>query len=265
MRRAARVVGELREAIAQAAFALRVHRLRAALTISGIGLGVAMLIGILTVLSGFQTSFLRQLSTLGPNTLFVHKWKWGVNVNDWWKYRNRPVITHLDWRALEANAFLPEAIAPIVATEASVTHAGKEIKHVDVRGSTSQYLDATGWQIRRGRFITDIDHELGTDACIIGADIEDAFFKGQEPLGQMLKVGPSTRCTIVGTFLRKGNAFGQTQDRRVLIPLSAFTRSFGLKRGLVLAVVAPVGKMTATEDEVIAVMRNARRLRGSTR
>jgi putative ABC transport system permease protein len=65
----------------------------------------------------------------------------------------------------------------------------------------------------------------------------------------------------VGTFLRKGNAFGQTQDMRVLIPLSAFTRSFGLKRGLVLSVVAPAGKVAETEDEVTAVMRNARHLR----
>ncbi|MFL5312535.1 MAG: ABC transporter permease, partial [Myxococcales bacterium] len=111
-RKAARVFGELREAVAQAAYALRAHRLRATLTISGIGLGIAMLIGILTVLSGFQVSFLRQLNTLGPNTLFVHKWKWGVNGNDWWKYKNRPHVTHLDWRALEANANLPEAIAP---------------------------------------------------------------------------------------------------------------------------------------------------------
>ena len=259
-RKAARFGGELREAIVQAAYALRAHRLRATLTISGIGLGIAMLIGILTVLSGFQTSFLRQLNTLGPNTLFVHKWKWGVNGNDWWKYKNRPVVTQLDWRALEANTTLPEAIAPIVSTDASVTYMGKELKHVDIRGSTSKYLQATGWQIRRGRFLTEIDHELGTDACIIGGDVEDAFFKGQDPLGQRLRVGPSTRCTIVGTFLRKGNAFGQTQDLRVLIPLSAFTRSFGLKRGLVLSVVAPAGKVTETEDEVTAAMRNARHL-----
>jgi putative ABC transport system permease protein len=258
--KAARFFGELREAILQAAYALRAHQLRATLTISGIGLGIAMLIAILTVLSGFQTSFLRQLNTLGPNTLFVHKWKWGVDGNDWWKYKNRPVVSQLDWRSLEANTFLPEAIAPIVSTDASVTHAGKELKHVDIRGSTAKYLQATGWQVRHGRFLTEIDHELGTDACVIGGDVEEAFFKGQDPLGQRLRVGPSTRCTVVGTFVRKGNAFGQTQDLRVLIPLSAFTRAFGLKRGLVLAVVAPAGKMTETEDEVTAAMRNARHL-----
>jgi len=73
-------------------------------------------------------------------------------------------------------------------------------------------------------------------------------------------VGPNLRCSIVGIFLRKGNAFGQTQDLRVVIPLSAFMRTFGSKRGLVVAVVAPEGKVRETEDEVTAVMRNARHL-----
>jgi len=258
--KARRILSEVRDAIVQAAFSLVSHKLRAALTITGIAIGIMAVILIFMVEAGMSSSFARQLSTLGPNTLFVHKWKWGVNGNDWWKYKNRPVVTQMDWRALEANAVLPEAIAPIVSTDASVTHGGKELKHVDIRGSTAKYLQATGWQVRHGRFLTEIDHELGTDACIIGADVEEAFFKGQDPLGQRLRVGPSTRCTVVGTFMRKGNAFGQSQDLRVLIPLSAFTRSFGLKRGLVLAVVAPAGKMSETEDEVTAVMRNARHL-----
>ena len=103
------------------------------------------------------------------------------------------------------------------------------------------YLDATGWQIKRGRFISALDQELGSDACIIGADIEDAFFKDQDPLGQPLRIGANMRCTVVGTFMRKGNAFGQSQDLRVVIPLSAFMRTFGVKRGLSIAVSCATG------------------------
>ncbi len=186
MTRLRRLLAELRDAIVQAAFSLVSHKLRALLTISGIAIGIMTVILIFMVQSGMSASFARQLSTLGPNTLFVHKWKWGVSGNDWWKYKN----------------------------------------HV----------------------------------CIIGADIEDAFFKGQEPLGQQVRVGPNMRCDIVGIFARKGNAFGQTQDLRVVLPLSSFIRTFGSKRGLVVAVVAPEGKVRETEDEVTAVMRNARHL-----
>ena len=260
MKKIRRFLAEFRDALVQAAVSLFSHKLRAALTISGIAIGIMAVILIFMVEAGMSASFARQLSTLGPNTLFVHKWKWGVNANDWWKYKNRPNVTMLDWRALVQNTTLPVAIAPMMNTQASVQHGSLEVKGVDVRGTVDGYLDATGWQIRRGRFITGLDQELGADVCIIGADIEDAFFRGQEPLGQQVRVGPNLRCTIVGIFTRKGNAFGQSQDLRVVVPLSAFMRVFGTKRGLVIAVVAPEGKVRDTEDEVTAVMRNSRHL-----
>jgi putative ABC transport system permease protein len=260
MRRARRFFGELRDAIVQAAFSLVSHKLRAALTITGIAIGIMAVILIFMVQAGMSSSFVRQLSTLGPNTLFVHKWKWGVSGNDWWKYKNRPQVNMLDLRALQQNTTLPVAIAPMVNTDATVSYGSRDVKGVDVRGTVDGYLDATGWQIRRGRFITGLDQELGANVCVIGADIEDAFFKDIDPLGQQVRAGPNMRCTVVGIFARKGNAFGTSQDLRVVIPLSAFMRTFGAKRGLVIAVVAPDGKVRETEDEVTAVMRNARHL-----
>ena len=260
VQRAGRFVSELRDAIVQAARSLISHKLRAALTISGVSVGIMAVIVIFMVEAGMETSFARQLNSLGPNTLYVHKWAWGVNNNEWWKLRNRPAVGQGDYRALLANAKLPIAIAPVANTEALVMWGERELKHIDVRGTTEAFLDAGGWQLRRGRFISDLDHELGTDACVIGADVEDAFFKGQDPLGQRLKVGPTARCTVVGSLVRKGNAFGRSQDGLLVLPLSAFRRSFGQKRGLTIAVVAPDGKVAETEDEVIAVLRTARRL-----
>ena len=259
-RRLVRFVAEVGDAVAQAARSLVAHKLRAALTIAGVSVGIMAVIIIFMVESGMETSFARQLNSLGPNTLYVHKWAWGVGGRDWWKLRNRPTVGQMDYRALVANAKLPVAIAPVANTDAVVTHAEKEVKHVDVRGTTEAFLEAGGWQFRRGRFISDLDHEIGSDACVIGADLEDAFFKGQDPLNQRLKVGPTTRCTVVGTLVRKGSAFGRSQDGLVVLPLSSFLRSFGAKRGLTIAVVAAAGKVMETEDEVIAVMRAARRL-----
>jgi putative ABC transport system permease protein len=262
-RKLRRFFAELREAIVQAASSIVSHKLRAALTITGISIGIMTVITIFMVESGMEASFARQLNSLGPNTLYVHKWKWGVGGNDWWKYKNRPVVTQLDWKALQKNATLPLAIAPSANTPAVVGLPGqgdKELKNVDVRGTTEAYLEAGGWALKRGRFISDLDHEIGSDACVIGADLEDAFFKTRDPLGETLKVGPIMRCTVVGVLMRKGNAFGQSQDMRIIVPLSSFLRSFGAKRGLVIGVVAPQGKATETEDEIIAVLRNARRL-----
>jgi putative ABC transport system permease protein len=169
-------------------------------------------------------------------------------------------VGQFDYRSLVANTHLPVAISPVAQTEAVVMHGEIELKNIDVRGTTEAFLDAGGWQLRRGRFISDLDHELGSDACVIGADLEDAVFKNQDPIGQRLKVGPTSRCTIVGSLVRKGNAFGRSQDGLLVLPLSSFLRSFGPKRGLTIAVVAPAGKVMETEEEIISVMRTSRRL-----
>ena len=255
-----RVVNELRDAVVQAAVSLVSHKLRAALTIMGIAIGIMAVIIIFMVEAGMSSGFAKQLSTLGPNTLFVHKWKWGASGNDWWKYKDRPQISTLDLHALQQNTTLPLAIAPMISTNATVSYGSRDVKGVEVRGTVDGYLDATGWVMRRGRFLTALDEELGANVCIIGADIEDAFFKGIDPLGETIRAGPNLRCSIIGIFARKGNSFGQSQDLRIIVPLSAFMRTFGSKRGLVVAVVAPEGKVRETEDEVTAVMRNARHL-----
>jgi putative ABC transport system permease protein len=256
----ARFIAEIRDALVQAGRSLVSHKLRAALTIAGMSVGIMAVIVIFMVQAGMESSFARQLNSLGPNTLYVHKWAWGVNNRDWWKLRNRPTVGQADYRALAANAKLPVAIAPMAGASAAVMWGEKEVKNVEIRGTSEAFLDAGGWQLRRGRFISALDDEIGSDACVIGADLEDAFFKNGDPLGKNLRVGPMTRCTVVGSLVRKGSAFGRSQDGLLVLPLSSFRRSFGEKRGLTIAVVAPDGKVMETEDEVVAVMRTARRL-----
>src|SRR3954468_9508979 len=255
-----RFFSELRDAVVQALRSLVMHRLRASLTILGISIGIATVIAVSSAAMGLDEAFSRQLASLGPNTLYVSPRPWIVDGNNWWKYRNRPAVGQGDWHAIERFATLPLAVAPIAGTQGVIGQGGKDLKNVFIRGTTESFLETGSWQVKRGRFISNIDHEVGSDACVIGADVEDAFFPNQDPVGQQLRVGPIGRCTVVGSLVRKGNAFGQSQDMLVVLPLSAFLRTFGQKRGVTIAVVAPPGKVTETEDEVVSVVRNYRRL-----
>jgi putative ABC transport system permease protein len=253
---------ELSEAVSQAFSSLVAHRLRAALTVVGIAIGVGTVIGIDSMVAGFDESVGKQLSILGPNTLYVSKFNWGVNNNNFFKFRNRPAVGKGDWRALQAGLTLAEAIAPVAGTQGTVNYAGaeRELKNVEIRGTVESFLDTGGWSVKRGRFLSAMDEDLGSDACVIGQDIEDAFFKSVDALGQTIRVGPSTRCTVVGTLLRKGNAFGRSQDGVVILPLSSFGRAFGTKRGVTIAVIAKEGHLGEAEEEVINVLRQYRRL-----
>ena len=258
----ARFFRELGEALVQAFTSLVAHKLRAALTISGVSIGVAAVIAIYSAAAGLDQQFSAALSNLGPNTIYVSKWQWGVNVGNFWKFRNRPMVGKSDYKALLAGMTLAEAIAPIAGAgnTATIGAAGGELKDINVRGTTEAYPESGGWQVKRGRFLSSMDDELGTDACVIGADLEDAFFKSGDALGSTLKVGAVARCTVVGTLLHKGTAFGQSQDSLLLMPLSAFGRAFGGKRAMTVAVVAPPDKLRETEEEIVAVLRQSRRL-----
>src|SRR5678816_4565384 len=97
LQRITRLVAEVRDAVVQAARALLSHKLRAALTIAGVSVGIMAVIVIFMVEAGMEASFARQLNSLGPNTLYVHKWAWGVNNKDWWKLRNRPAVGANDY------------------------------------------------------------------------------------------------------------------------------------------------------------------------
>ena len=255
-----RIFRELRESITQAFSSLFAHKLRASLTVAGIAIGVGTVIAIAAVVAGFDQTFTKQLSALGPNTLYVSSRPWFSNGNNWWKFRNRPAVGRFDYRTLQARARLPEAIAPMTGTQGVVAFGERELKNIQIRGTVEAFLDTGGWAVKRGRFLSSMDDDLGSDACVIGADLEDAFFKGDDALNKQIRVGPFVRCTIVGTLVRKGNAFGQSQDALVVLPLSSFARSFGQRRGMTIAVVAPVGKVYETEEEIIQVMRTARRL-----
>src|SRR6185312_4248048 len=135
-----RLIAEIGDAVLQAMRSLVAHKLRAALTIAGVSVGIMAVIVIFMVEAGMQTSFAKQLNSLGPNTLYVHKWAWGVNGKDWWKLRNGPAVGQMDYRALVANTKLPVAIAPVANTNAVVMRGEKELKDVDVRGTTEAFL-----------------------------------------------------------------------------------------------------------------------------
>src|SRR6185503_18278130 len=100
LRKTLRFAAEVVDAVMQAARSLVAHKLRAALTISGVSVGIMAVIIIFMVGAGMRTSFARQLNSLGPNTLYVHTWAWGMGNRDWWKLRNRPAVGQGDYRAL---------------------------------------------------------------------------------------------------------------------------------------------------------------------
>jgi putative ABC transport system permease protein len=240
--------------------ALGGNRLRSALTLLGIGIGVATLIAIVGIIQGLNGSFTEQVNKMGANSLNVSKWPW-ITTDDWWKYRNRPDLTLHDVEAIRNLADQAAAVAPVVSTTEDVKFGDESIADVQVFGSTVEFSDVRAWFPEVGRTLAPTDDDFGRRVVVLGHDVCDQLFGPPAlAIGHWVRIG-TNQYQVVGVMERKGKMLGQSQDLLALIPLQTFLNDFGSKRSVSISVSAKdPGKINGLEEQLTSVLRRARHL-----
>jgi putative ABC transport system permease protein len=234
------------------------HRLRAFLSTLGIAIGVATLMAIYSLTQGLTRSFTEQISALGANTLYVSRQPW-TGHGDWWKYRNRPRITLAEATALRQRSTILTAVAPMAFAQAEVKYRGESMTEVAIRGTTSDFERTSNIKVADGRFMSPVDDDLDTAVTVIGSDVKAKLFRGADPIGAKVVIG-DRQYTVIGVLVQQGQALGNSQDNVAIIPIRSHLRSFGERRGLMIAVAADPNKLDDAQDQVIEVLRNVRGL-----
>jgi putative ABC transport system permease protein len=259
-RRGARAWAEAEEGLRIALGTLAAHRLRSGLTTLGIVIGVTTVIAIVAIVAGLDRSFESQVSSLGANTVYVQKFKWMMTESEWYLLRNRRPLTVAHARAVERDSRLATAVSPMVFARAVTARGGVEMSNVTIAGVGARYLEAAGGAVERGRFLSENDVDLSQPVAVLGAEVVDVLFPGARPdavLGQRFLVA-GRPFTAVGLMERKGKFLDLNLDKRVIVPVGAFGRVFGMKRSVSIAVAAPPGRIAELEDELVGIVRRAR-------
>jgi putative ABC transport system permease protein len=259
-----RWVFELTESLRIAVAAIRANKARGILTTLGIIIGITAVSTTMTVMVGMERSFQSQLSAIGTDVLYVNRMPW-IIMGDWWKYRNRPLITLEDGEKLRkvlGNKVL--AINPTTGTNRAVKFGSETMDDIFIRGTTHNELYTSSALPEFGRFISQMDVHSGRSVCVIGADVREKLFKNVDPIGKKLKIG-GYNFRVVGILEKQGRFLGAlggpNLDAQVAIPITSFLKSFGRSRGVNLAVkVHDIDKMSETEDEIVGAMRRVRKL-----
>jgi putative ABC transport system permease protein len=246
-------------AILGTAFAgVNANRMRAFLSTLGIAIGVATLMAIYAMVTGLTDAFTRQVAQLGANTFFVTSRPWMAH-GDWWRFRNRPPITRQDAEALERDGTLFIAVAPAAFAAADVSYLGEHDQGVQIRGTVAAFLDTSTLKVAAGRFLSPLDDELESPVVVIGSELQDRLFRTADPVGAYVNVA-GQRFQVIGVFAEQGKAFGRSLDNIAIIPLGRFSRVFGARRDLAIAIAADPAHLNEAEDEVIEIMRRHRGL-----
>ncbi|MEO0079433.1 MAG: ABC transporter permease [candidate division WOR-3 bacterium] len=208
----------------------RTHKLRSFLTVLGIIIGVMTVIAIISLIQGMNYEVERQISSLGSNTIFLQRISWGMGRLDWEEISKRPELTHDDALAISRLSGVERVAVSRSRQIPKLTYRGNKVTSVELQGTTPAFSVIHNYQIESGRFINSDDSLYKRQVCVIGGYITDNLFPNENPLGKRLTIEGKS-FTIIGTLVRKGSFLGQSQDNIIIVPVTAFEKSFAAGRG----------------------------------
>jgi putative ABC transport system permease protein len=209
--------------------AVRTHKLRAILTVLGIVVGVATVIAMVSIVTGFNNNMVRNFQSFGATLVQFQKFeaRFGPD-GDREAERRRKDLTYEDAMALKASIPEMRAVSPeryLWNTDVHVKYRDAETTTPFVAGVTADYPLANNHFVGDGRFITESDFQHAATVAVIGEDVRDALFARESPLGKRIDFN-GIQYTVIGVLEKKGRMMGHSNDNFLLIPFSAFDRQF---------------------------------------
>jgi putative ABC transport system permease protein len=213
-----------------ALLAVRTHKLRASLTVLGIVVGVATVIAMVSIVTGFNNNMVRNFQSFGASLVLFQKYepRFGPGGPRPEGELRRRDLTLEDAAALRD---IPEmrAVSPQRYlwdnSDYHLKFRDVEARSPRVFGVMVEYPIATSRFIAEGRFLTETEVEHAADVMVIGEDIREKLFPREDPIGKRVLLGHASY-TVVGLFEKKGKMFGDSQDNLVVIPITTFDRRF---------------------------------------
>jgi putative ABC transport system permease protein len=217
---------ELKEGLWISWDAIRANKMRSALTTLGIIIGVVTVTLMGTAIDGLNQSFLKSISFLGADTLYVTRTGWMHDSHESWMRANRRrQITLAQVRAVERQMTLARAVAPFAATGRPVKYKNRTSDSVAVLGTTDQFLYTDSMTVAEGRFMSAEEAGGGRPVCMIGFQVATNLFPNEQPLGTKIKVGGAT-FEVIGVMEKQGSFFGESLDNQVVVPVRQFITEF---------------------------------------
>jgi putative ABC transport system permease protein len=257
-----------REIIAMALSSLGANKLRAALTMTGITIGVFSIISVMTAIGALQNSIESGISFLGSNVFQFAKYPVNIDTGGETKkkYQNRRNVTYrqaLRYYELmqgDAQEICLKCFGRDLKGQA-VYNGVKTTPSLEVVGTNRSFLTANAYTLGYGRNLTDEDVDFSRNVIVVGKTIEKRLFPHESPIDKVIRMTGHTY-TVIGVLAEKGTAFGQSQDDICIMPITRFFENYGEANRTVNIATQPFSTelYNRTLDKGISAMRIARGL-----
>jgi putative ABC transport system permease protein len=228
-------VRRVADAIGQGVTAAAAHRLRSSLGALAIAAAVATIVVVVAALDGVA-AYARQTTAraFGSETFLIAQVASPGRVSRrelQQQLQRNPAIKRMELAAITRLAGGLVEYAPNAQTTAEVSAEGRTFENGAITGTWSTLADLRDLAIVRGRFFRPDEDRGGAQVAVIGADVAETLYPGQDALGKAVRLA-GRRFEVIGLQDRLGNSGGASLDRYVWVPLSAYERAFGAPRTL---------------------------------
>ena len=243
--------------------AIRKNKLRSSLTLLGISIGVFSVIGVMTAIRTLESSIASGLNVFATNTFVIQKYP-EISFGSNREYRKRKNIDFPQYQKFKSRSTLPILVSGIEGTSVrKVRYKDRIVKnYVDLIGGDDGTIRFYNTYLSDGRNFIDDDIHFGRNVCVLGMDVVDRLFPFEDPISKKIKID-GLEYFVIGVTERQGEAFGQSKDNFIAIPISTYLERFSDKWTTLSIHVESSSESTfeKTKDEAIGLMRSIRKVK----
>jgi putative ABC transport system permease protein len=244
---------------------LRSNKLRSALTILGVVIGVSTVMAMASIVDGIRTQIFNAMNTAGPTAFYVMRFFSQTPLNPDnlpYEVRIRPIVQESDAEAIRAVPGIQYAGIWVQLFQ-RLEYQGVSTQTLTVYGADAHYMDILGGTLLRGRFFSPA--ELGGEPVVVlEEESAERLFGRIDPLGKRIRVG-GVALTVIGLYQRPSNIFEPPgQQIGAIIPFETARHNYRYDEtnGLFISVKSwPSVPVPEAKDLAIAALRKVRRLR----
>lgn len=247
--------------------ALRSNVLRTTLSLLGVTVGIFAIVAVFTIVDSLERNIKESMSFIGDKVLYVQKWPWGFGGEyQWWKYFQWPSPSYDEYKYLYDNLEKASAVAVTDFAGNVTVKNGSNSMTALIQGASYEYNEVSEVVLGAGRYFSVSEADAARNVAVIGAEIAETLFPGEDAMGKTFKLAGNP-FVVIGVQEKKGESvldFGGNQDKKCVIPYGSYAKLFQSGRPDPDIVIKGFEEDTGLEDleaEITGLLRTRRGLK----